>query len=98
MAGDKENTIYKLCKKFALRIIRLCVFLRDSQHEQIMSRQIYRSGTSIGANVAESVFAQSEADYINKLKIALKRPARHATGLSFYTKPVSSPPRLTNHC
>lgn len=37
-----------------------------------MSRQIYRSGTSIGANVAESVFAQSEADYINKLKIALK--------------------------
>ena len=53
MAGDKENTIYKLCKKFALRIIRLCVFLRDSQHE-------------------ESVFAQSEADYINKLKIALK--------------------------
>ncbi len=72
MAGDKENTIYKLCKKFALRIIRLCVFLRDSQHEQIMSRQIYRSGTSIGANVAESVFAQSEADYINKLKIALK--------------------------
>lgn len=48
------------------------VFLRDSQHENVMSRQIYRSGTSIGANVAESVFAQSEADYTNKLKIALK--------------------------
>lgn len=72
MAGDKENTIYKSCKKFALRIIRPCVFLRDSQHGQIMSRQICRSGTSIGANVAESVFAQSEADYINKLKTALK--------------------------
>ena len=68
----KENTIYKLSKRFALRIIHLYVFLRDSQHENVMSRQIYRSGTSIGANVAESVFAQSEADYINKLKIALK--------------------------
>ncbi len=72
MPVDKKNAIYKLCKKFALRIIRFCVFLRDSRHEQIMSRQISRSGTSIGANVAESVFAQSEADYINKLKIALK--------------------------
>ena len=72
MVMVKENTIYKLSKRFALRIIHLYVFLRDSQHENVMSRQIYRSGTSIGANVAESVFAQSEADYINKLKIALK--------------------------
>ena len=37
-----------------------------------MSKQLYRSGTSIGANIAESVYAQSEADYISKLKIALK--------------------------
>ena len=37
-----------------------------------MSKQIYRSGTSIGANIAESIYAQSEADYINKLKISLK--------------------------
>ena len=37
-----------------------------------MSKQLYRSGTGIGANVAESIYAQSEADYINKLKIALK--------------------------
>lgn len=72
MVMVKENTIYKLSKRFALRIIHLYVFLRDSQHENVMSRQIYRSRTSIGANVAESVFAQSEADYINKLKIALK--------------------------
>ena len=72
MAEVKENTIYKLSKKFALRIVNLYVFLRDSQHEYVISRQICRSGTSIGANVAESVFAQSEADYISKLKIALK--------------------------
>ena len=37
-----------------------------------MSKQLYRSGTSIGANIAESLYAQSEADYLNKLKIALK--------------------------
>ncbi len=72
MADVKENTIYRLSKKFALRIVNLYVFLRDGQHEYVMSRQICRSGTSIGANVAESVFAQSEADYVSKLKIALK--------------------------
>lgn len=68
----KENAIYLLSKKFALRIVNLYVFLRDGQHEYVMSRQICRSGTSIGANVAESVFAQSDADYVSKLSIALK--------------------------
>ena len=72
MTEIKENTIYRLSKKFALRIVNLYVFLRNGQHEYVMSRQICRSGTSIGANVAESVFAQSEADYVSKLKIALK--------------------------
>ena len=72
MAEVKENAIYRLSKRFALRIVNLYVFLRDGQHEYVMSRQICRSGTSIGANVAESVFAQSEADYVSKLKIALK--------------------------
>ena len=67
-----DNVIYKLSKKFALRIVKLYVFLRDEQHEYVMSRQVYRSGTSVGANLAESLFAQSDADYINKLSIALK--------------------------
>ena len=69
MAEVKENAIYRLSKRFALRIVNLYVFLRDGQHEYVMSRQICRCGTSIGANVAESTFAQSEADYISKLKI-----------------------------
>ena len=42
------------------------------RNEYVMSKQLYRSGTSIGANLAESLFAQSDADYLNKLKIALK--------------------------
>ena len=56
---------------FADRIVKLQKFV-GSQGENIMSKQIYRSGTSIGANIAESINAQSEADFINKLSIALK--------------------------
>lgn len=67
-----ENVIYQLSKKYALRIIRLYAFLYQDKHENVMSKQIYRSGTSIGANIAESLFAQSNADYISKLSIALK--------------------------
>lgn len=67
-----ENIIYQLTKKYALRIIRLHAFLRYEKNEYVLSKQIYRSGTSIGANIAESLFAQSNADYINKLSIALK--------------------------
>jgi len=67
-----DNVIYQLSKKFALRVVNLYVFLRDEKREYVMSKQIYRCGTSIGANVAESLFAQSNADYINKLSIALK--------------------------
>ncbi len=67
-----ENVIYTLAKRFAIRIINLYAFLKDEKHEHMISKQIYRSGTSIGANIAESMFARSEADYINKLTIALK--------------------------
>ena len=67
-----DNIIYTLSKKFALRIVRLYLFLRDERKEYVMSKQIYRCGTSIGANIAESRFGQSDADHINKLSIALK--------------------------
>ena len=67
-----ENVIYRLSKSFALRIIKLYSYLCDEKKEFIISKQLYRSGTSIGANIAESIYAQSDADYINKLKISLK--------------------------
>ena len=51
---------------------KLYIYLSDEKKEFVMSKQLYRSGTSIGANIAESLYAQSDADYINKLKIALK--------------------------
>ena len=67
-----DNVIYKLGKTFALRIIKLYTYLCDEKKEYVISKQIYRCGTSIGANIAESIYAQSEADYVNKLKISLK--------------------------
>ena len=67
-----DNVLYKLGKTFALRIIKLYTYLYDEKKEYVISKQIYRCGTSIGANIAESIYAQSEADYINKLKISLK--------------------------
>ena len=57
---------------FALRIVKLSQFLETRKKEKVLSRQILRSGTSIGANVRESRFAQSNADFVAKLFIALK--------------------------
>ena len=59
-------------KNFAIRIINFVKFLQNEKHERIISSQLFRSGTSIGANVRESYNAQSKADFISKLHIALK--------------------------
>ena len=68
----KENVISTLTRNFALRIIRLYRYLTEEKKEHVIAKQIYRSGTSIGANVAESLYAQSKADYVHKLRIALQ--------------------------
>ena len=67
-----DNILYELSKKFALRVIKLYEYLNEEKKERIISNQIYRSGTSIGANIAESIHAQSKADFISKLNISLK--------------------------
>ncbi len=66
------NLMEELSIKFALRVIKLYKYLFEEKKEYIMSKQLYRSGTSIGANIAESKTAQSDADFINKLSISLK--------------------------
>ena len=67
-----DNVLYELSKKFALRVIKLYEYLNEEKKEYIISNQIYRSGTSIGANIAESIHAQSKADFVSKLNISLK--------------------------
>ena len=58
--------------QFAIRIVNLCKYLQQEQKEYILSKQLVRSGTSIGANVAEAQQAQSKPDFIQKMNIALK--------------------------
>lgn len=59
-------------KAFALKIIKMYNYLRDEKKEYVISKQILRSGTSIGANIAEAFYAQSEADFIAQLYISRK--------------------------
>ena len=62
-------------KAFAIRIVNLYSFLTKTKGEHIMSKQLLRSGTSIGANIAEAQYAISKADFIAKQQIALKECA-----------------------
>jgi four helix bundle protein len=68
----KENVIVRKSFAFSVRIVNLQKYLVNRKHEYILSKQICKSGTSIGANVAEAQRAQSTADFVAKLKIALK--------------------------
>ena len=68
----KENVIKGKSFAFALRVVKLYQFLCDTKKEYVLSKQVLRSGTSIGANVRESEHGQSKADFIHKISIALK--------------------------
>ncbi len=81
----EDNVVYTLSKQFALRIVKLYPILTERK-EYIISKQLYRSGTSIGANLAESKFAQSDADYLNKLKIALKEASESKYWIELLTE------------
>ena len=71
--GDiMENAVEAKSFQFAIRIVKLSKYLREKKKEQILSKQVLRCGTSIGANVAEAQEAQSRADFIAKMNIALK--------------------------
>ena len=68
----EDNPLIAKSLDFSVRIVNLCKCLRDERHETIMSKQILRSGTSIGANASEAVAAESAEDFIHKLTISLK--------------------------
>ena len=67
-----DNQIVTDSKTFAVRIIKLYKYLTEEKKEFVISKQVLRSGTSIGANISESVFAQSRMDFVSKMSIALK--------------------------
>jgi len=68
----KDNAIMDKSYAFALRIIKLYKYLIAEKKEYVLSKQILRSGTSIGALVKEAEHAQSKADFLNKMNVALK--------------------------
>jgi len=68
----RENAVKEKSKQFAIRIINLYKFLTSTKKEFVLSKQLLRSGTSIGANIREASRAQSKPDFYSKLNIALK--------------------------
>ena len=70
-----NNIIREKSYQFAVRITKLSKYLRQTKRENVISKQLLRAGTSIGANVAESQHAQSRPDFLTKLNIALKEAA-----------------------
>ncbi len=69
---DKGNQIVEKSYYFAIRIVKMTKLLTARRTEDVLTRQILKSGTAVGALISEAVFAQSKADFINKYSIALK--------------------------
>ena len=70
--NENEDRKYILAETFAVKIVELEKYLREEKRERRMSDQIYRSATSIGANISEAKYAESTSDFIHKLSISQK--------------------------
>lgn len=68
----KDGVTHEKSYAFAIRVVMMVKYLQQNKNERIMSKQVLRSGTAIGALLSEAKFAQSTADFIIKLKVALK--------------------------
>lgn len=68
----KDSAVREKSFAFALRVVKLARYLQDQKHESVLSRQLLRSGTAIGALVREAEQGESKADFIHKMAIALK--------------------------
>lgn len=82
----KESIVFDKSKSFALRIIALYKYLCDEKKEFILSKQLLRSGTSIGANIAEASCAYSSKEFLAKMYIAFKECAETAYWLELLYK------------
>ena len=68
----QDNIIQEKSFAFAIRMVKLYKYLYDEKKEFVLSKQVLRSGTSIGANVEESIGGQSDKDFLTKLSVAYK--------------------------
>ena len=67
-----ESIMLDKAKDFAVEIINMCKLIKEIKRESVLTNQLMRSGTSIGANIHESKYAHGTADFISKMQIALK--------------------------
>ncbi len=74
-ATVSENAVRDKSVSFAKRVIQVYKYLREEKKEHVMSKQLLRSGTSIGANIAEAQYASSKKDFVAKLYISLRETA-----------------------
>ena len=86
MKGIHDNLIAIKSKNFALRCIRLYKVVTTTRNEFVLSKQLLRSGTSIGANIREAIRAQSKADFIAKMSISLKEASESEYWLELLTE------------
>jgi four helix bundle protein len=77
MIGGKANVLYEKSYAFAVRVVKAYQFLSVEKREYVLSKQLLRCGTSIGANVAEANGAISDADFSAKISIAYQRVLRN---------------------
>ena len=80
------GAIYEKSMAFAVRIVNLYKYLESEKRERVLSKQLLRSGTSIGANVREGTYGQSRADFLAKMGIALKEATETEYWLELLTK------------
>ena len=87
-----QDTVEQKSFLFAVRIVKLCEHLRKTKKEYTLSKQLLRSGTSIGANVSEAQQPQSRNDFVAKLSIALKE----ATETKYWLRLLAATDYLTD--
>jgi four helix bundle protein len=78
--SNKDNIVKEKSFRFAVRIVNLYKFLVETKKEYVLSKQILRSGTSIGANIEEADGAISKSDFSSKISIATKKQKRQTIG------------------
>ncbi len=89
-----NNILADKSLNFGVRIVNCFKFLTREKKEHMMSKQIYRSGTSIGANIHEGLQAQSKPDFISKMGIALKEASETAYWLKLLVKTDYISPKM----
>ena len=94
-----DSPLLSKSKAFALEIIKACNEIKASKRESVLTNQLIRSGTSIGANIREAFYGHSRADFISKLQIALKECSESEYWLELLIESgYYSDASILNHC